>query len=47
MSNITDKAKEYLSYKLSVIPTKEDKVRVLIETRGEGGYVIAIREQDR
>ena len=44
MSNITDKAKEYLSYKLSVIPTNEDKVRVLIETRGEGGYVIAIRE---
>jgi replicative DNA helicase len=25
MSNITDKAKEYLSYQLSVIPTKEDK----------------------
>jgi len=25
MSNITDNAKEYLSYKLSVIPTKEDK----------------------
>ena len=25
MSNITDNAKEYLRYKLSVIPTKEDK----------------------
>jgi|GEM_PF-6290615 len=44
MGNITDRAKEYLSSKLSVISTKEDKVRVSIETRGEGGYVIAIRE---
>jgi replicative DNA helicase len=28
MSNITDNAKEYLSYKLSVIPTKEDKTPI-------------------